>query len=92
MRQLGGAAGNVNLITDVQIPIRQMDDGDAYPVEIIRHDADLFFNGTALGLQAREDTNAPAGLWRGRKVVRHAAPGGMIRLPEKPEGSDDSNR
>jgi hypothetical protein len=62
LRKLGGAARNVDLITDVQIPIRQMDDGDAYPVEIIRHDADLLFHGIALPLQEREDTNAPAGL------------------------------
>lgn len=52
----------MDLITDVQIPIRQMDDGDAYPVEIIRHDADLLFHGIPLPLQEREDTNAPAGL------------------------------
>jgi hypothetical protein len=52
----------VDLITDVQIPIRQVDDGDAYPVEIIRHDADLLFHGIALPFQEREDTNAPAGL------------------------------
>jgi hypothetical protein len=51
----------VDLITDVRIPIRQLDDGDAYPVEIICHDADLLFHGIALLLQEREDTNAPAG-------------------------------
>jgi hypothetical protein len=52
----------VDLVTDVQIPIRQIDDGDAYPVEIVRHDADLLFHGIALPLQECEGMNAPAGL------------------------------
>jgi hypothetical protein len=47
LRKLGSAAGDVDLITDVQIPIRQLDDGDAYPVEIICHDADLLFHGSS---------------------------------------------
>jgi hypothetical protein len=35
LRKLARAAGDVDLITDVQISVRQMDDGDADPVEIL---------------------------------------------------------
>lgn len=48
---LGRAASDVDLITDMQIAVCQMDDGDTYPVEIIRYDADLLFHDIALLLQ-----------------------------------------
>jgi hypothetical protein len=42
--KLGRAAGDADLIADVQLPIRQMDDGDADPVEVVDHDPDPFLH------------------------------------------------
>jgi len=47
LRVFGRAASDADLVTDMHVPIRQLDDGDPDPAEIIGHDADLLVHAIA---------------------------------------------